>query len=198
MQKDRFKSTQLFLKRLFFKTPAIIVIFIFIMSGIAGYTIYQKEFKKKFTKSSMPLIEKKETIVKIAVNSANKAKQKAVITKPKVKNDDVLDTRQDSREELFAEFEERAIMETDAEKIRVESQGVDLPGYVAFMSSPAGFDQGIPEVMEDIATLYLEKFPDAPRITVSLIVSGGVKGRQTFIRDKETGVVRRGKKNMNK
>ena len=45
MHKDRFKSIQLFLKRLFFDTPAIIVICIFIMLGIAGYTIYQKELK---------------------------------------------------------------------------------------------------------------------------------------------------------
>jgi hypothetical protein len=61
------------------------------------------------------------------------------------------------------------------------------PGYVAFMSRPEGFDQGIDQVMEEIAEQYVRSFPDAPRVTVSLIVGGGVRGQGTFIN--QAGVV---------
>jgi len=98
--------------------------------------------------------------------------------------------------ELIDEFEYHALQETDAIKVRVESKGADSPGYVAFMAGPDGLKRGIPEVMKEIAAIYLETFPDAPRITVSLIIGGGVRGQQTFLRDDELGVVIRGERKI--
>jgi len=64
------------------------------------------------------------------------------------------------------------------------------PGYVAFMSSPDGFEQGIEKVMEEIAHEYVQSFPNAPRVTVSLIVGGGVRQQGTFLNDGSGGVKR--------
>jgi len=92
-------------------------------------------------------------------------------------------------ENLSKKFEEEMLLYTDAEKIKVESKSMETPGYVAFMSRPEGFAKGIPAVMKDIAGRYLETFSEAPRVTVALIVGGGVKNRQTFLRDPELGVI---------
>ncbi len=80
---------------------------------------------------------------------------------------------------------------THAEQVRVETPelintpapGADhgfAAGYVAFMAGPEAMNQGVYHTMADIARLYFNRFPDAPRVTVALIIGGGVRDRETF------------------
>lgn len=70
----------------------------------------------------------------------------------------------------------------------VDAPSAAVPGYVAFMISPEGMQQGVERVMEDLAREYVQSFPDAPRVTVSLIVGGGVRRQGTFLNDGSGGV----------
>jgi len=86
-------------------------------------------------------------------------------------------------ETLTEQYEAYALKTTDAQRIRVESTSAEGRGYVAFMARPEGFDRGIPTVMEELAQIYLDTFTDAPAITLSLVIGGGIKGQLTFLRD---------------
>jgi hypothetical protein len=82
--------------------------------------------------------------------------------------------------------------DTDTSEGSSGSSGEDpetAPGYVAFMSSPEGFEQGVEQVMEEIAQEYIQSFPKAPRVTVSLIVGGGVRQQGTFLNNGAGGVI---------
>jgi len=92
-------------------------------------------------------------------------------------------------QDLSEEFTTYALKTTDAEKIRVESKHPDGRGYVAFMARSEGFERGIPTVMQELAQIYLDTFQNAPAITLSLIIGGGVKGQMTFLRDEEGAAI---------
>ncbi|NLI82306.1 MAG: hypothetical protein GX443_11585 [Deltaproteobacteria bacterium] len=62
------------------------------------------------------------------------------------------------------------------------------PGYVAFMIRPEGMAEGVHLTMENIARHYFEQFKDAPQVTVSLIVGGGVRDRRTFFNNGDGAV----------
>lgn len=88
-----------------------------------------------------------------------------------------------SLETLAEQYEAYVLKVTDAEHVRVESTSTDGRGYVAFMARPEGFERGIPSVMQELAQIYLDTYQDAPAITLSLVIGGGVKGQMTFLRD---------------
>ena len=92
-------------------------------------------------------------------------------------------------EEAAREFETQAVENTLATHVRVESKSLDAPGYVAFMCGPECFKEGIPTVARQIAEMYFEAFPDAPRVTVSLIIGGAVRRKMTFFNDPYNGVI---------
>jgi hypothetical protein len=70
-------------------------------------------------------------------------------------------------------------------------EAYSAPGYVAFMAEPQAVSDGIYHTMADIARNYFDAFPQAPRVTVSLIVGGGVRDRETFFSNGD-GTVRVG------
>ena len=185
--KTDFHAIFSFLKRLFRYTQAPTIIFVIIIAGLAGYLVYSKETKRIPLKPNVCLQDNKQVQAEKNVYNAvivKKEKQYTAHIKPAAKEKTVTENQEtQAMEELSAEFEEKAIHYTDAEKIRVESKGIDKPGYVAFMCSPEGFRRGIPQVMKEIAEIYLETFPDAQGVTVSWIAGGGVKGQKTFLRD---------------
>ncbi|VFQ46163.1 hypothetical protein MSL71_38260 [Desulfoluna butyratoxydans] len=92
-------------------------------------------------------------------------------------------------QDLSEEFTSYALKTTDAEKIRVETSQTDGRGYVAFMARQEGFERGIPTVMQELAQVYLDTFTDAPAITLSLVIGGGIKGQMTFLRDEDGAAV---------
>ena len=92
-------------------------------------------------------------------------------------------------EKAAREFETQAVENTLATHVRVESKSLDAPGYVAFMCGPECFKEGIPTVARQIAEMYFETFPDAPRVTVSLIIGGAVRRKMTFFNDPYNGVI---------
>ena len=92
-------------------------------------------------------------------------------------------------QDLSEEFASYALKTTDAEKIRVETTQADGRGYVAFMARQEGFERGIPTVMQELAQIYLDTFKDAPAITLSLVIGGGIKGQMTFLRDEDGAAV---------
>ena len=178
-----------FFKRLYQDKPAfylicVLAIAAFFACFLIYYALHNTNSQK--TKTAMP----EDKVVQ---------PDKSVKKRPPVKNNrkavsleyDLNYNNQaaDAMEELTEQFEQDAINYTDAAKIRVESKGLDTPGYVAFMCRPEGFKKGIPVVEQELAELYLKTFPDAPRITISLIVGGGIRSRQTFLRDPEFGVI---------
>ena len=111
-------------------------------------------------------------------------------------------------------FKSNALRETHATRIRLETpqlravakSGVDpadppasgeeatrdapevAPGYVAFMIDPEGMSEGVYHSMEKIAWQYFDTFPAAHRVTVSLIIGGGVKDRETFFNNGDGSV----------
>ncbi len=168
---------------------ALLIGFLVIMAGFAIYLVIAGEPNQASvgTENSHSLF---------SVEGSIKKQKKKVTGQGLPAPSHYNDTELPILKELIDEFEYRALQETDAIKIRVESRGADTPGYVAFMAGPDGLKRGIPEVMKEIAAIYLETFPDAPRITVSLIIGGGVRGRQTFLKDDELGVIIRGKRKI--
>ena len=92
-------------------------------------------------------------------------------------------------EEAARQFEIDAVENTEATHVRVESRSFDAPGYLAFMCGPECFKEGIPTVVRQIAEMYFEAFPDAPRVTVSLIIGGAVRRKMTFCNDPYNGII---------
>lgn len=92
-------------------------------------------------------------------------------------------------EEAARQFETQAVENTLATHVRVESKSFDAPGYVAFMCGSECFEEGIPTVAKHIAEMYFETFPDAPRVTVSLIIGGAVRRKMTFFNDPYNGFI---------
>jgi hypothetical protein len=207
MEKKRIQKIWLFLRRLFYDSSTVTVIFIIVIAGIGGYLIYSKKTGRPpadrvdyVEDDNIATSRKHETpsIDNTAITDAQKQNKKDPGPTPKNREVvlnigwDVASEDEDPEpdlENLSNKFEEETLRYTDAEKIKVESKNIDTPGYVAFMSRPEGFEKGIPAVMKDIADRYLETFSKAPRVTVALIVGGGVKSRQTFLRDPEFGVI---------
>jgi hypothetical protein len=91
----------------------------------------------------------------------------------------------------IADFEADVLDNTHTLRIRVETPELleakksgltpgPAPGYVAFMAAPEAFEEGVFNTMQDIARHYFNQFPGAPRVTVSLVIGGGVKDHETF------------------
>jgi hypothetical protein len=80
----------------------------------------------------------------------------------------------------------------DAESAKALAEAETSPGYVAYVSTTQGFEKGVDQVMEEIAEEYVQSFPEAPRVTVGLIVGGGIRKQGTFINDGSGGVKRAG------
>ena len=88
----------------------------------------------------------------------------------------------------------RALGEADAAGTSddlLDEEALSAPGYVAFMAAPQATDHGIYNTMADIARNYFSAFPGTPRVTVSLIVGGSVRDRETFFSNGD-GTVRVG------
>jgi hypothetical protein len=98
-----------------------------------------------------------------------------------------------------ADLERRVLAETETANLLVETFGArigrpvpadvgdgsgnrvaaDVPGYIAF--SPTADSAGrLPYTMARIAELYFDAFPQAPRLTISVIRGGGVVGSETY------------------
>lgn len=69
----------------------------------------------------------------------------------------------------------------------------EAPGYVAFMISSEGMEEGVHLTMEAIARHYFEQFAQSPRVTVSLIVGGGIRESGTFFNNMDGTVKMAGK-----
>jgi hypothetical protein len=114
-----------------------------------------------------------------------------------------------------SEFESRALHETDTAYILVETFGarldkpfvpledgedgllsVDVPGAIAFSPLPDSVDR-MAATMEAIAQRYFETFPRSPRVTISIIRGGGVRGSRTFLNTAD-GIIPAGKRFRNK
>ena len=202
MEQKYIQKIWLFLRRMFYNSSSVVVISIIIIAGIAGYLIYFKETGSpsadknnnittllKHEKSSIDTTSAMDAQKQHKEDSSPVLKKKQVVLNLDGDVDKEDENPEPDLEILSEKFKEEALRYTDAEKIKVESKGMETPGYVAFTSRSEGFERGIPEVMKDIAGRYLETFPEAPRVTVALIVGGGVKSRQTFLRDPEFGVI---------
>ena len=96
-------------------------------------------------------------------------------------------------------FQTRVLEETDTAAVLVETFGgrpgqpvsvpkrnqeglvaTDVPGYIAFSPIPESVHL-MPETMAGIAERYFETFPLAPRVTISIIRGGGVRGSRTYL-----------------
>jgi hypothetical protein len=100
-------------------------------------------------------------------------------------------------------FESEVLKNTHAVRVRVETPQLvnpqeydsnsvgSAPGYVAFMASPQAMEEGVYHTMVDIAQHYFGQFPEAQRVTVALVIGGGVRERETFFNNWD-GTVRLG------
>lgn len=117
------------------------------------------------------------------------------------RNGPTVETQYDDALGRIQGFEEEVLERTKAYEIRWETHSLTAwasadstradattledalraPGYVAFMAGPDAMDEGVYHTMTDIAFIYFEQFPDAPRVTVSLVIGGGIRDRETFV-----------------
>ena len=161
----------LFLKRLFYDTPAITVIFVIIMVAVAGYLFYSKESNNpaKTTAKSQNNQAQTKKITTIP-DAKSKEKKKPVKFTNKEPDKNIY-----SEKELIAQFEENALAETPAIRIRVQK-----PGHVMFAINRPDLEK-LPEIMEQLADLYMDTVNQSNPVTVYFMVGGGVRGVHTFL-----------------
>ena len=204
IEKKSSRDSMQFLKYLFDrKQTALVIILLVILSGLAGYLIYPKATKQALPKiaaapNANPVQPKKHTKPSIKDAEAEKEKmQTAVTPKPVSKKRTVTLTlgweagSQEApfepadekaillsdEEELISQFEEDALVETPAIRIKVPK-----PGNVLFAINRSDINQ-MPEIMEQIADLYMHTVNREQPVTVHFMVGGGVRGVHTFLPD---------------
>jgi len=192
-----------FLKYLLDRKQAAIVIILFvILAGLAGYLIYPKATKQALPKTAVvrdanPVQTKEHTKPSVKNAEAEKEETQTVVTsEPVLKKRTVTLTLGwetgskevsfepadekaillSNEEKLISQFEEDALAETPAIRIKVPK-----PGNVLFAINRSDINQ-MPEIMEQIADLYMNTVSEEP-VTVHFMVGGGVRGVHTFLPD---------------
>ena len=137
-----------------------------------------------------PVIPANKTLKKDSVNlqsdSSEEGKQDTLLSEHEV-------------QKRIDDFIDKVLTETETSNIIVESFGTrigkpvpdimednredmiptDVPGYVAFSPFAKSADE-MPETMVEIARRYFAAFPQAPRVTLSIVRGGGIHGSKTF------------------
>ena len=162
----------LFLKRFFYNTPAIIVVFVIVMVTVAGYLFYSKASNNPAkTTAKLPnnQVQAKETTT--IPDAESKEKKKPV----KLALDWEPDENLYSEKKLIVQFEENALAETPAIRIKVPKLG-----NVMFAINRPDLEK-LPEIMEQLAELYMDTVNRSNPVTVYFMVGGGVRGVHTFL-----------------
>ena len=178
MKKNHIQKIWLFLRHLFYNTPAVIVIFILIMAVIAGYLVYSKETTGiSVTDGQGDHQESRQT----RNNPADAKKENREITdsKPGEKKKQATltwgwESDSDEHEEEF----KNAVLET----LPVTDIRVERPGIISFHAPPGSRDER-KEVMEEIAILYRDTVGYDQPVAVGFFISGRPVEIYHFFRD---------------
>jgi hypothetical protein len=193
--KTDFTAIILYLKRVFLYTSAPIVIFIIILTAIAGYMIYSKETGGPVADKTMyPREDKQARTVTRDVNpeahlgGAEAKKQEKIheepisVSGPGMKKDDSSDTKkQEALEKMRRPFSSHTMTEDEKrfKEIALQTQPVSNlivhdTGVVFFWANPkdASAPQKRKEIMEGLAHLYRDNCRYEKPVTVVFLISG--------------------------